>query len=344
MTLARTIIAAAMIGLVLVACVESHEDSRKEASAFRHEIAEGPKPWTNEIFDADKSRVTFAVFSDLTGGEREKIFEVALKQLALLRPELIMNVGDLIEGGTTDREQLESEWQNFDSRADQASAPIFRVGGNHDLTNPVMREFWLNRFGARYYHFVYKDILFLILDTEDSTEDRMLEVSAARDKAIERVKTEGWGIFGQTEYSRMPEQRQGTIREEQSAYFQQVIAENPDVQWTFLFLHKAPWLSETEQNFAAIEKVLADRPYTVFHGHEHSYRHEKRLGRDYIQLGTTGGVQFTDKEMSIDHVTMVTVSGSGVDIANLRMSGIFDKTGHIPLDGDSLCFNASQCQ
>jgi len=38
----------------------------------------------------------------LTGGERERIFEIAVAQLALLRPEFIINVGDLIEGGTED--------------------------------------------------------------------------------------------------------------------------------------------------------------------------------------------------------------------------------------------------
>jgi hypothetical protein len=32
-----------------------------------------------------------------------------------------------------------------------------------------------------------------------------------------------------------------------------------------------------------------------------------------------------------------------VDIANLRLSGIFDKTGHIPLNGESLCFNVKDC-
>ncbi len=47
--------------------------------------------------------------------------------------------------------------------------------------------------------------------------------------------------------------------------------------------------------------------------------------------------------MAIDHVTLVTVSEDGVDIANLRMSGIFDKTGKIPLDGEELCFNIAEC-
>lgn len=39
----------------------------------------------------------------------------------------------------------------------------------------------------------------------------------------------------------------------------------------------------------------------------------------------------------IDHVSLVTVSDAGVDIANLRMSGIFDRTGKLPLNGEEIC-------
>jgi Calcineurin-like phosphoesterase len=341
----RTLTVAAVIGSVFLvtACTDDRAGSNENPVLFRHDIATPAKPWTNEDFDNDGSKFTFALFSDLTGGEREHIFEVAVAQLALLRPELILSIGDLIEGGTTDRAQLSREWESFDARASQASAPIFRVGGNHDLTHIVMREFWEQRFGARYYHFIYKNVLFLILDTEDNTQERMQEIFDARTKAYEIAREEGWGALDQTEYMRMPEQAAGNIGAEQSAYLQQVIAANPDVRWTFLFMHKAPWLREDEENFAAIEQALADRPYTVFHGHAHAYLHEKRLGRDYIRLATTGGVQFPGKDLSIDHVTMVTVSEDGVTIANLRLSGIFDQTGHIPLGGDSLCFDVSKC-
>lgn len=337
-------VAAIAISFFLVAaCTDNRSAIGDDPGSLRHDITTVAKPWTNEDFDAGDDKFTFAVFSDLTGGEREHIFEIAIAQLALLRPELIMSVGDLIEGGTTDHDQLTREWDSFDARADQASAPVFRVGGNHDLTHIIMREFWEQRFGARYYHFVYKNVLFLILDTEDHALDRMQEIFIAREKAIAIAERDGWDAFAKTQYVAMPENRAGTIGAEQSAYLQQAIIDNPDVRWTFVFLHKAPWLIEGEEHFAAIESALADRPYTVFHGHEHNYLHEERLGRDYIQLGTTGGVQNVNDEMAIDHVTMVTVSETGVDIANLRMSGIFDKTGHIPLGGDSICFDASNC-
>ena len=108
-------------------------------------------------------------------------------------------------------------------------------------------------------------------------------------------------------------------------------------------MHKSPWEREDNANFAAIEQSLADRPYTVFNGHVHTYEHIERLGRDYIRLATTGGVQFPELGRSMDHVTLVTVDEQGVYIANLLLSGILDKTGRVPLGGDEVCFELAAC-
>jgi hypothetical protein len=45
----------------------------------------------------------------------------------------------------------------------------------------------------------------------------------------------------------------------------------------------------------------------------------------------------------MDHVTLVTVDDAGVDISNLLLSGILDKTGKIPLNGEELCFEKAVC-
>jgi hypothetical protein len=75
----------------------------------------------------------------------------------------------------------------------------------------------------------------------------------------------------------------------------------------------------------------------------HSYAYEQRHGRDYIRLATTGGVQIEGAEQAFDHVTLVTISADGVDIANLRLDGILDKTGKIPAGGEALCFERAVC-
>lgn len=329
--------------LTLVSACAATPQPEPQAAIFQHEISGKVTPWTHESFDNEDGKFSFALFSDLTGGEREGVFEVAVEQLRLLRPELIVSVGDLIEGGTADRAQLAREWESFDQRANRSRAPVFRVGGNHDLTHPVMWEVWEERYGKRYYHFVYKDVLFLVLDTEDNTADEQLRIFDIRAEGGKIIAQKGWGAFDETEYAHLEERKSGRVGAEQASYFKGVITQYPEVRWTFLLMHKPAWERPAEENFSSIEAELAERPYTVFYGHVHAYLHEQRLGRDYIRLGTTGGVQNPGKTMSVDHVTWVTVSESGVDIANLRMSGIFDKTGSIPLQGEKLCFEAASC-
>jgi len=320
---------------LLCACVDTAQ--------FRHDVG-GPKtPWTHTDFDDEPDKFAFAVFSDLTGGEREGIYAVAVEQLRLLRPEFIMNVGDLIEGGTTDRDRLEKEWDSFDQRTRRSRAPVFYTGGNHDLTHPEMWKVWDERYGRRYYHFVYKDVLFLVMDTEDNPVDVQIKLFELKEEAMELVEKDGWGVFSNTEYGKSTLRASGGISRAQAEYFEQIIGENPDVRWTFVFMHKPAWERPDEKNFSRLESALASQPYTVFYGHVHAYLHEQRHGRDYIRLATTGGVQEPSKNMAIDHVTLVSVSEDGVDIANIRLSGLFDKTGKIPLIRDGMCFDITAC-
>lgn len=341
------VLAGRAIGVTLVCMVIASCGAKPLQTAenvgYELPALEGPVPWTSQAYDNAADKFTFAVFSDLTGGERAGVFDVAVEQLRLLRPELILSVGDLIEGGTTDREQLAREWEAFDRRAQRTRAPVFRVPGNHDLTQPVMWEVWEQRYGPRYYHFVYRDVLFLVLDTEDNSAKQQWELNRIRDEAMVVVEDKGWGAFGDTEYGRSELRKTGAVGSDQAEYFIDVIKRYPDVRWTFVFLHKPVWRRSDEREFASVEAALRERPYTVFYGHVHSYQYQRRHGRDYIQLGTTGGVQQAGKPMAVDHVTLVTVAGDEVDIANLKLSGIFDKQGAIPLNGAELCFEVAVC-
>jgi len=336
-------LAGCLLALSLFGVCAAGQPAGPDEPAFQHEITGQAVPWTRHPFDDEPDKYTFALFSDLTGGEREGIFNVAIAQLNLLRPEFIVNVGDLIEGGTTDNALLTTEWDSFDQRAGNARAPVFHTGGNHDLTNPDMWQVFEQRYGRRYYYFIYKNTLFLVLDTEDNTAEFQQEISGIRDEALRRIDKEGWDVLPETEYGKLVERKSGRVSAEQAAYFRDVIAQNPHVRWTFVLMHKPAWERPDEENFSTVEAALAGRPYTVFYGHVHSYLYEQRHGRDYIRLATTGGVQSADKDMAIDHVTLVTVSESGVDIANLRLSGIFDRSGKIPAGGENLCFEAAVC-
>ncbi len=310
---------------------------------FSHQITGAESPWTHEDFDTADDQFTFAIFSDLYGGERDRIFNIAMAQLNLLRPELILSVGDLIDGGTEDRNQLARQWDAFDAKVSVTRAPAFYVGGNHDLTNLTMREVWTERYAARYYYFIYKNVLFLILDSEDFDDQRMQVVYAARAIALEIQAGDQPEKWTESEYYSMPERMTGSIRAQQGAYFRKVIADNPRVRWTFLLMHKPVWRDDNAQEFQAIEAALTDRPFTVINGHFHSYSLTERNGRDYIHLATTSGGQNPADDMAFDHLTLVTMGDGDPSIVNLRMDGILDKSGHIPLDGDNLCYQASAC-
>ena len=193
--------------LVLLTSCASSPQIEQTAPLFQHDMANGATPWTHNRFDDEEGKFTFALFSDLTGGERDGIFNVAVEQLRLLRPELIVNVGDLIEGGTADREQLSAEWDSFDQQASRSHAPVFYTGGNHDRTHPVMWDVWEQRYGKRYYHFIYKDVLFLVLDTEDNTAAEQQRIFDIRADSMRMIKAQGWGVFDQTGYGQLTERK-----------------------------------------------------------------------------------------------------------------------------------------
>src|SRR5262249_36239038 len=123
-------------------------------------------PWTHLRLNNDPSEFHFAVVSDRTGGHREQVFSRAVEQLNLLQPEFVISVGDLIEGYTKDQAKLIAEWKEFQGYVAKLQMPFFYVPGNHDLANGKQEEMWKEKFGRRYYHFVYRDVLFRMLNSD----------------------------------------------------------------------------------------------------------------------------------------------------------------------------------
>jgi hypothetical protein len=73
-----------------------------------------------------------------------------------------------------------------------------------------------------------------------------------------------------------------------------------------------------------VERLLGDRPYSVFAGHYHRYTQHVRNDRQFITLATTGGgsdlrgTPFGE----FDQVAHVSMTKDGPVIANLRLDGI----------------------
>ena len=135
----------AMAVLAVTTMLAGCSGSSPGDQVFDHDIATAVRPWTHQRFDAAEDKFTFAVFSDLTGGERERVFEIAVAQLSLLRPELIINVGDLIEGASTNLDELANEWDFFDERfaLPRPGASSFRIVASRRITSRSSR--WTDR-------------------------------------------------------------------------------------------------------------------------------------------------------------------------------------------------------
>jgi hypothetical protein len=252
---------------------------------------EARNPWTRLNLNNDPDEFQFVVVSDRTGGHRPGVFSRAVERVNLLQPEFVLSVGDLVEGGTKTEPQIAAEWQEFDGYAKRFQMPFFYVPGNHDTGNAANDKYWAGRYGRRYYHFVYKDVLFLCLNTDDPPGS-------------------GVGHFGK----------------EQIDYAKKVLAENRGVRWTVVAMHKPVWNAANlkETGWLDIEDALADRPYTVFVGHLHRYQKYVRNGRNYYQLSTTGG---SSKMRGLgfgefDHVVWVTMKKTGPVLANVLLDAI----------------------
>ena len=260
--------------------------------------------------------------------------------LNLLRPDFVMSVGDFIEGYVEDREVLQSQWKEVDELLGSLAMPFFLVPGNHDLNFDPSEEIWFKRVGVQrsYTHLVYNNVLFLLVSTEDPPKKEpgeellekyeRLKAGDIKDKAEARatiLELETWA--GKV-----------NISEAQVSYFKKVLAENSDVRWTFLFMHSPPWELDDPGNFVKIESLLADRPYTVFAGHTHTYDHTQRNGRDYITMGMTGGAAPGKELGHMDHLAWVSMTDDGPVISNLLLNGILDKRGAVPTVKDFLLY------
>jgi serine/threonine-protein phosphatase CPPED1 len=289
---------AVALALVLVTLFAAKGTARTQSGeASPLEVRkEDRNPWTNLDLNNRPSTFRFAVISDRTGGHRPGIFGRSVRMINLLQPEFVMSVGDLIEGYSEDPGQWALEWSEFESKLDLLEMPFFFCPGNHDWSNVPMSENWRRKFGRSYYSFRYRDVLFVVLNSEEPR----------------------------------PREQRYKFGEEQQRWLKATLEQNRNVRWTFVFFHKPVWREHmgdpAANGWTPIEDALVagDRRYTVFVGHEHNYAKFTRHGREYFMLATTGGaskmrgVEYGE----FDQVAWVTMKDTAPVIANVLLDGV----------------------
>lgn len=277
-------------------------------------VAVAAVPWTHQDYLDDPEEFRFAIVPDRTGGDFRGAWTNALAKVNLLRPAFVMTIGDLIPGSWQSYASIRRQRQEVKEMLAKVEPPFYSVVGNHDVQPPPRTEceviggvkvdpyedslrLWNEFNGPDYYSFVYKRVLFVCLNSMDSSD--------------------GVGFS-----------------EKQCAWFRKTLAEHADVRWTFVFMH-APQAWNRPEWMRLEDEVLAKRKYSVFAGDWHSYVHARRLGHDYYVLSVAGGasdMHAAEYDLrdhlegpdygEMDHLTWVTMTKDGPRVANICLDGI----------------------
>jgi Icc-related predicted phosphoesterase len=276
-------------------------------AVFTSDVDTNAKPWTNLAFHNAPENFRFAIVSDLHGAARPGVMEKAVASLNRLQPEFVVSMGDLIPGYTNNMNEIGRQWREIDSVLARLETPLFFVPGNHDVTTENMRDAWMAKRGCWYYSFVYRDVLFLVLNTEDG------------------------GLFS----DRMGGFRlRSGISKAQAEYVADVLRQHRDVRWTFVFMHQPLWVFEEglskesarpmNLGFKRVQDLLEGRNYTVLAGHFHDYQAHERRGQHYYILATTGGRSGLQGPAAgeFDEIAWVAMTPAGPRLSNLMLDGI----------------------
>jgi hypothetical protein len=154
-------------------------------------------------------------------------------------------------------------------------SPFFFLPGNHDHYSEGGFKAWEERFGdpRGYYHIIYKDVLFLMINTEDPPKT-VTKLQHDNPELYKRVGT-NYALMHDIQNKEHQSAEDGkkllelaepteewlgdiNISEDQVAYFKEIIEAYPDVRWTFCVTHSPPYYSPAVEkdpgNFARISR------------------------------------------------------------------------------------------